>query len=1034
MKRKTKLLHLLLVFCMAFYLTGCVGRMKSCSISPSTNASSSSDVGGDSSTDNSSNDNSSNGDSSGGDEPFVPTEEPTVEVPIRDLAMEKLFTVNDGATIMSASVGTGEREHKGVLLTPKTATTEYEGSFNGVFDGSLKLTFSFPGTCDRKVEDMPNGNFIFRMTDVADQDNWVEVEYYVATKNWYMGAVVRDSKGNQRTTQYYSSHIYTYKTMESEAAWYGYFGQDDVASTNLELRWGADVLSVLTSNPMKGKGDDEMKLIAKFDGTTEVDDMESRFGVEKVAFPQGYTLSFRSNCYLDNVTTIRLENIVETDRNTLLEEEISLESATVDYTPEWYEKYNNDYSKMTVAGTYEAQYLQGETVQIFDASYSYPAMADFEEKPVEQIEWKKPNASAYEKITATEMTLDQAGIYTIRYTAVRESTRAGNVVTKQFEVLGGTFNTENLVTITSGDATVTSGAQGEGSKNRSGILISPSTETTAFEGTLNGAFTGNLKIKLAFPGKLGTDGYSLDGEVEFRIQDVTNEANYFDIIFYNGRRDWGNAICIRDNKGNYRTVSPSGTWADTKSHVGLAGYFGQDDRESSTFSLNWSLDFLSVKATDASGGNERTIARFDGTAEYSPEDNAYGLEKMAFPSGYKISFKSLCSGNRVSPIILEEIGDADLGNKVLEEDPSWYSAYLAQIKITVNGTYDNLYASGDEIDIHDATYCYPKQEDAEDAPVSKIEVNINGSGFQKIDAGKLTLQSGTYVIRYTAVSGMSNVGNTYEVSFQVSNNLFDLANVISISEGGATKTAGTSIVGEAGVHEGVLVQPSSATTEYSGKINGVFTGDSKIVFSSPSVPKSGISADGYVEFTIADKDDPTNYFKIVYRNHNRQNGTKIYLVDKHGQIRCSYTIYIAHQTDCTDNLYSTGFGFSKDQPSNQFELKWEDGVLSVWAVGRGNGGVSINRLLAKFDGTYDSAAANNGFVSGNATTTVWGLETFNPVNGYTISFRSAIGEAIPYMVVDTEVTPILFESINDVSLAPIRQVGAPEWYWEETEN
>ena len=83
---------------------------------------------------------------------------------------------------------------------------------------------------------------------------------------------------------------------------------------------------------------------------------------------------------------------------------------------------------------------------------------------------------------------------------------------------------------------------------------------------------------------------------------------------------------------------------------------------------------------------------------------------------------------------------------------------------------------------------------------------------------------------------MSNVGNTYEVNFQVSNSLFELSNLISVSEGGATKTAGTSVVGEASVHEGVLVQPSSATTAYSGKISGVFTGNSKVAFSMPTTP------------------------------------------------------------------------------------------------------------------------------------------------------------------------------------------------------
>ncbi len=245
------------------------------------------------------------------------------------------------------------------------------------------------------------------------------------------------------------------------------------------------------------------------------------------------------------------------------------------------------------------------------------------------------------------------------------------------ETSSAILDTAGYVTVNG--ATVTAGADSSGTVTHKGLLVATENNATAYSGNINGIFKGNSSFTYSFPGVLNTDGSSLSGKVTLRISDVSDENNYFDIVYYRG--GWyGHAVVKYGDQYRgtryYGTASDGdGLWiydiATTEDETLYYHYFGQNNATSNAMSLEWDDNgILKVLHTTFRGG-KRELARFDGTVGNGNlntyiKDEAevrYGLPKISFTNGYKVSFISEVSGGRVSPLLLESITTKSSGGE-----------------------------------------------------------------------------------------------------------------------------------------------------------------------------------------------------------------------------------------------------------------------------------------------------------------------------------------------------------------------------------
>ena len=194
----------------------------------------------------------------------------------------------------------------------------------------------------------------------------------------------------------------------------------------------------------------------------------------------------------------------------------------------------------------------------------------------------------------------------------------------------------------------------------------------------------------------------------------------------------------------------------------------------------------------------------------------------------------------------------------------------------------------------------------------------------------------------------------------------------------------------------------SSNESYSATFKTVFNGDTSFRFAFPDDREEGVTATyGAFKFRVTDATDDTEFFDIVYQKTS--NGTTMY-VEWNGHTLQTYAAnanaanyasanyyYDSIQTAASANVAPAFMGsVTSDQSygtrEGKLSLLWTDDVLSVTTnnTSKQDASDSITAIVAKFDGTYDETATNNGFVS----KTSWGLPKMTFENGYTISFSS----------------------------------------------
>ena len=307
-----------------------------------------------------------------------------------------------------------------------------------------------------------------------------------------------------------------------------------------------------------------------------------------------------------------------------------------------------------------------------------------------------------------------------------------------------------------------------------------------YSATFKNVFTGDTTLRFAFPDK------DVDGDFRFRITDVTNQDNYFDVVYYQ-YCSRGTAVYV-EWKGEIRmtdanTATSAGQngykWYNTKQTITndsfrfapnfLSSATGYSTREGK-LEFKWSGDQLLVLANaaikqDTSDVITTIIGRFDGTYNATASNKGFasktswGLPKMNFANGYTITVSSS----------VENTATEDKGT-----DVSFW-------KIANNGTtytFENeTIATTSNMQAFDEYFDVLTEADVPNLSAGQVYLGWRNTDTNKLYPAHSIMQTGKYepvIINYDTVNGASvRIGEKSGIRFQT---LFDAEQYAAIME------------------------------------------------------------------------------------------------------------------------------------------------------------------------------------------------------------------------------------------------------------
>lgn len=603
----------------------------------------------------------------------------------------------DGATITAGVDSSGSVTHKGLLVSANEEKGSYNGKINGILTGDTTINFNFVGTLfdgDKSGRYARYIDFKLRITDATDSENYFDIVWFNDGWNsWYNAAKVVDKNGNQRTTRRDADSndntIYTQEPANNADNHLGllpYYGGDNTKSGKIELKWVDDILEVHALTVQEND-----IIVAKFDGTEAVDNTAKNYGLAKIAFPKGYVVTFSAGSKSGEKTVpLLLESVVNGGETLNLEEEIIEASAT----PAWYTAYLNA-PQITIDGKFDSLYTTVDGITV--PSATFVTLADNTVKAVAKTEYSVDNG-AFEALPA-DRKLTAKGNYVVRYTAVDGSASAGNVIERSFRIADEWFDMTEVVT--ADGATVTAGADKSGKITHKGLLVEPEAGSAPYTAKINGVFNGNSSVTFAMAGEL-VDSSSKDLYYVMNVFDVNDDKNGFKIYFYKQNGGWYVCAAVGYDDGNGEVYRTTRQWDGLIKSAQVDGeayltWFAAGDKSATKIDLSWDSDgVLAVTGYGDYAANGRILAKFDGTDAIDNDNKYFGLPKLAFTNGYRISFEALPSlngGTEIAPLLLEEINGVSLADKVLAPEKMALDteacALLGAETVTVNGTNDN---------------------------------------------------------------------------------------------------------------------------------------------------------------------------------------------------------------------------------------------------------------------------------------------------------------------------------------------------------
>ena len=237
-----------------------------------------------------------------------------------DVALAEV-AATDMITATDATVTREEFTYTSSTSTTNTATglrissdTAYEATFNTVFNGNSVFRFRVPETYDSNLG--MYGDFKFHIADATDPENCFDIIYYAY--NTAQTRVYVQWKGEIRTSLagIVAGKTFTNDLSEITTTYYAPCFLSQGYSTYgahmgiMALVWNNGILSVQQrsiGSSTAAKKAARMKPFAYFDGTYDATATDNgftgrtAFGLPKMSFPNGYTVTISSNFTKDGV-------------------------------------------------------------------------------------------------------------------------------------------------------------------------------------------------------------------------------------------------------------------------------------------------------------------------------------------------------------------------------------------------------------------------------------------------------------------------------------------------------------------------------------------------------------------------------------------------------------------------------------------------------------------------------------------------------------------------------------------------------------
>ena len=563
---------------------------------------------------------------------------------------KSLVSVKDATVTESVSVG-------GKDTLKISSATAYSGEFNGTFHGNMDLKYRFPNQyTNGSAGGNLLGDFTFTIADARPdyaKDNQFSVKIekrntYLQTYVYYTGATI----GTVSNAPYFGTNrgkptnAITNGSSKYFGGTYGQFNDNSSKYNSLNLTWDAE--GVLTVGYFYNAT--TSTTLVQFNGLAYSTTAGAYgWGLPKIAFPEGYTVSFSSD-YTAGVDTNG--------------------DSTVD-------DYGTDVCFISLNESKETNSLGGDTLSVVSSKTSVLYDGVIKEAndviEIDQYTSKLENFTygsvntllPYETIKAGEESSDDPTYETIGYfeqaSAMQTATLAGETVdlTKAGDyaiTAQGTPLTIRVLPVVNATSLVSTNADKSvaaitSASETKGLLIS---SKEAYAGDVNATFGANaaFDLRYRFPNQYGADsgiattaGGDLKGNFVFTFADASDPKNVEKQF-----------VVEISSKGSTR-VGYNGTYATTWTRSGLpskyvdyGGYafgsapkYNNADETAVTNSiiLEWEGDILTVYACNSIKTQDKVmVAQFNGIAFDSTAQYAYGLPKMNFPNGYVVSFES----------------------------------------------------------------------------------------------------------------------------------------------------------------------------------------------------------------------------------------------------------------------------------------------------------------------------------------------------------------------------------------------------------
>ena len=546
-----------------------------------------------------------------------------------------------------------------------------------------------------------------------------------------------------------------------------------------------------------------------------------------------------------------------------------------------------------------------------------------------------------------------------------------------------------------------------------------------YKETINNVFYGDTTMKFSFPETFDWEQKWYGGQFTIRVADVDDETNYFDVVYYSqtkkkAENPTGFSHCLTnmaiEYKGLVRAVNSNRTKVETtrsNDTIVVAPAFLTHYQLSHTeptgmsttvgkITFDWDDDgILSILTNSCSAGNGVTqykVAAFDGSYDStasndginwnsSTKTGTFGLPKLSFENGYKLSFLSDFTvegvDDHATDVCIQEITTSDTTTK--------YTDYKNTETITIfeHGNAYKAVEVGDELIIPMAIY----GENQEVVDVQVFRPNGQSDNVTPGESYKVKAE-GIHYVTYTTYNGS-------DVSVAAFS--FTAGEWSTIQTTNFVHTAASVTQSEAGLR-------ISSENAYKATFKGIFTGDTKLKFKFPETYDEDSGFYGDFTFRITDAQDDNNYFDIKYYvasgDTDLYTGVYVQYGDEVRQCHQDGTAWYSQIQKNTDTVaYAPSF-LSKNSATygsreGILSFAWADDVLAVQANTGVDSDATLMRTIAAFDGT-------DSFVDQES----WGLPKINFENGYTISVSSSFNEEN----ITDHASDVLFSSIENNSV------------------